>query len=62
MLVLSRNVNEEIVIGESGDICVKVISVDGKCVRIGIAAHADIPVHRREIFDLKYGGEGNGLD
>ncbi len=49
MLVLSRKLNENIVI--DGRIIVKVVRVEGGSVRIGIEAPPDVPVHRQEIFD-----------
>ena len=47
MLVLSRKVNEEIVI--AGCIRVKVIQVKGNQIRLGIIAPSNVPVHRAEI-------------
>jgi carbon storage regulator len=47
MLVLSRKVQEEIVIGDG--IRIKVIDVQGNRVRLGIEAPHDIPVHRAEV-------------
>ena len=49
MLILSRKLNESIVI--DGRITVKVMRVDGETVKLGIAAPADIPVHRQEVYD-----------
>jgi carbon storage regulator len=49
MLVLSRKVGESIVIG--GRITVTVVRVEGETVRLGIAAPADVPVHRQEVYD-----------
>lgn len=49
MLVLSRKVGETIVI--DGRISVKVLRVDGDSVRIGIEAPANVPVHRKEVYD-----------
>ena len=47
MLVLSRRVGEEIVIGNN--IRVKVVALQGGRVRLGIVADESIPVHRAEI-------------
>ncbi|MGN7469330.1 carbon storage regulator CsrA [Brevibacillus sp. SAFN-007a] len=49
MLVLARKKNESIMIGDSIEI--KVISVDGDQVRIGIEAPRHMDVYRKEIFD-----------
>lgn len=51
MLVLSRKINEKIVI--NGNIIVTVVKVDRNQVRIGIEAPHDIPVNREEIASLK---------
>ena len=49
MLVLSRKLNECIVI--DGRIIVKVVRVDGEVVKLGIIAPLDVPVHRQEIYE-----------
>lgn len=48
MLVLTRKVNQSIVIGDS--IEVVVLEVRGEQVRLGIKAPRDVAVHRQEIF------------
>jgi carbon storage regulator len=48
MLVLTRKRNESIMIGD--DIEVRVLSVAGEKVRMGIQAPRDIPVFRKEIY------------
>jgi carbon storage regulator len=48
MLVLSRKLNESIVI--DGRIVVKVVRFDGDTVKLGIQAPMDIPVHRYEVY------------
>jgi carbon storage regulator len=50
MLVLSRQRDQEIVIGD--DIVVTVIEVRGDKVRLGIKAPLHIPVHRNEVYEL----------
>ncbi len=47
MLVLSRKVGEQIVIGQG--VTVTVLEVNGQRVRLGIIAPADVPVHRSEV-------------
>ena len=48
MLVLTRKCNESIMIGD--DIEVRVLSIVGEAVRIGIAAPRDVPVFREEVY------------
>jgi carbon storage regulator len=50
MLVLSRKAEQEIVIG---DCRIKVLSIQGGRVRLGIEAPANVPVHRTEVLDLE---------
>jgi carbon storage regulator len=49
MLVLSRQKNEAIMIGD--DIEITVVDIRGDRVRLGIAAPHDIPVHRKEVYE-----------
>ncbi len=48
MLVLSRQRNESIIIGD--DITVTVVDVRGDKVRLGISAPNTVTVHREEIY------------
>lgn len=49
MLVLSRQTNERIRIGD--DIIVTVIGVADGRARLGIEAPKEVPVHREEVYD-----------
>ena len=49
MLILSRKINESIVI--DGRILVKIVRLDGDVVKLGIQAPRDVPVHRQEVYE-----------
>ena len=49
MLVLSRHKNESVMIGN--DIKLTVVDIRSDKIRLGIAAPADVPVHRQEVFE-----------
>ena len=49
MLVLSRQRDETIIIGD--DIEVKIVDIRGDKVRLGITAPPRISVHRKEVYD-----------
>lgn len=48
MLVLTRKINEKIMIGN--DVVVTIVKVDCGKVRVGIEAPADIAVYREEVI------------
>src|SRR5882724_6447488 len=50
MLILSRKLNESIII--DGRIIVKILRIDRDTVKIGIQAPSELPVHRQEVFDM----------
>ena len=49
MLVLSRQKDESIIIGD--DVEVTIVDVRGNKVRLGITAPKNISVHRREVYE-----------
>ena len=49
MLVLSRQRDESIVIGEN--VVVTIVDIRGDKVRLGIQAPGEIPVHRQEVYE-----------
>ncbi|MDR1411065.1 MAG: carbon storage regulator CsrA [Spirochaetaceae bacterium] len=49
MLILSRKVNEKIMIGD--DISISIIEIRGEQVRIGVDAPRTVKVFRQEVFD-----------
>ena len=59
MLVLSRQRDESIIIGE--DIVITIVDIRGEKVRLGISAPPHIPVHRKEVFEaIKREKQANG--
>ncbi|GHU67188.1 carbon storage regulator [Spirochaetia bacterium] len=49
MLILSRKVNEKIMIGD--DISISIIEIRGDQVRLGVNAPKAVKVFRQEVFD-----------
>lgn len=49
MLVLSRQRDESIIIGDK--VVVTIVDVRGDKVKLGIEAPKEIPVHRREVYE-----------
>lgn len=49
MLVLSRQKDESIMIGD--DVEITIVDVRGDKVRLGITAPKEIPVHRMEVYE-----------
>ena len=49
MLVLSRQRDESIMIGDN--IVVTIVDIRGDKVRLGINAPSEIPVHRQEVYE-----------
>jgi carbon storage regulator len=49
VLVLSRKLNQSIMVGD--DVRIVVVSVDRDTVKLGIEAPREIPVHRSEVYE-----------
>ncbi|MCL6503676.1 MAG: carbon storage regulator CsrA [Pirellulales bacterium] len=49
MLVLSRQRDESIIIGDN--IVITIVDIRGDKVRLGIDAPTEIPVHRQEVYE-----------
>jgi len=66
MLILTRKVGESIRINEN--ICITIMEMDGKHIRIGIDAPKEVSIHREEVFrrireeNLKAAGGGSAQD
>jgi carbon storage regulator len=64
MLVLSRQRDETIMIGD--DIEITVVDIRGEKVRLGITAPPHVPVHRKEVYEAikreKAAGATDGAD
>ncbi len=54
MLVLSRRPGESLVIGESPDIVVTMLEINGKQAKIGVDAPRALGVHRHEVYEKIY--------
>jgi len=59
MLILTRKVQECLMIGEN--IVVTVLGVKGSAVSIGIDAPEHVPVHRSEIYNRIHHNEDEGM-
>jgi len=49
VLVLSRKLNQSIMVGD--DVRIVVVAVDRDTVKLGIEAPREIPVHRSEVYE-----------
>ena len=49
MLILTRRIDESLVIGD--DVTITILGIKGNQVRIGVAAPKDVAVHREELSE-----------
>lgn len=49
MLILTRRIGENLMIGDG--VQVTVLGISGKQVRLGVNAPKEIPVHREEVYE-----------
>lgn len=49
MLILTRKVNETLMVGD--EVSVTVLGIKGGQIRIGINAPRDVSVHRQEVYE-----------
>jgi len=64
MLVLTRKNRESVVIGRPEDLEVileiTILEIEGGRVRLGFAADAKMPIHRREVWERICNGSADG--
>jgi len=53
MLILTRRVDETLMIGD--DVAITILEIRGNQVRIGVKAPRDVPVHREEVYKKIHG-------
>jgi carbon storage regulator len=55
MLVLTRSINQSVIIGDN--LIVKVLSIRGNQVRLGFEAPKDVTIYRNEIWERIHTGQ-----
>lgn len=50
MLVLTRKIGQSLIIGD--DVEVTIVEIRGEQVRLSIKAPLEIPIHRKEVYEL----------
>ena len=51
MLVVTRLLDQKVIIGENAEIVLTVVDVQGNKVRLGIEADKSVPIFRQEVYD-----------
>jgi len=60
MLVLSRKLSQQVMIGT--DISITIVRIDRNQVRIGISAPPGVTILRQELFDKRQNGEPHAVE
>lgn len=50
MLILTRRLDEEIIIGDN-KVSLRILGIKGRQVRIGLTADKSVSIHRKEIYE-----------
>lgn len=53
MLVVTRLVDQKVIIGDNAEIVLTVVDVQGNKVRLGIEADKSVPIFRQEVYDKR---------
>lgn len=51
MLILTRKIGQSLIIGD--DVEIKIVSIDGDNIKIGISAPKNVTVMRKELLEVK---------
>ncbi len=58
MLVVTRLLDQKIIIGEDAEIVLTVVDIQGNKVRLGIEADKSVPIFREEVYEKMKESEG----
>ena len=51
MLVVTRLLDQKVIIGENAEVSITVVDVQGNKVRLGIEANKSVPIYRQEVYE-----------
>ena len=57
MLVVTRLLDQKIIIGDNAEIVLTVVDIQGNKVRLGIEADKSVPIFREEVYEKMKVGE-----
>jgi carbon storage regulator len=58
VLVVTRLLDQKIIIGEDAEIVLTVVDIQGNKVRLGIEADKSVPIFREEVYEKMKESEG----